>query len=64
MKEYRFHVTARWWSLKVKADSDAEARDQIYEYFKQVKWEFGGDDSKGACLRKLVLELKEEKEVK
>lgn len=47
----------------VKAETDAEARQQIYEYFKQVKWEFGGDDRKGACLRKLELELKETKEV-
>ena len=63
MKEYRFHVSLRYWDVRVQAETDKDARQQVYEYFRQAKWEFGGDDRKGACLRKMELELKQEKEV-
>lgn len=62
MKEYRFHVLLRYWDVKVQANTEREAKDQLWEYFKQAKWEFGGDDRKGASLRKMVLELKQTKE--
>jgi hypothetical protein len=63
MKEYRFHASLRYWNVVVQAESDKDARRQVWEYFRQARWEFGGDDRKGASLRKMELELKQTKEV-